>query len=160
MKPNDLSPKRTPTSTSSSAAPLANKEHDTEKGDQSIPPQSDDPNLQSIMNGISVRKQPGDQESVFIVGYESHDDSMNPHNWSKSSRIFATILIALIAFMVGWASSIDSAALKQAAEEFGVSEVAESLATGLYLVGFGVGAFFAGPFSETVGRNPVYIVTM
>jgi len=31
---------------------------------------------------------------------------------------------------------------------------------GLYLIGFGCGALFAGPFSETVGRNPVYIVTM
>lgn len=31
---------------------------------------------------------------------------------------------------------------------------------GLFLIGFGFGAFFAGPISETVGRNPVYIVTL
>jgi MFS family permease len=30
----------------------------------------------------------------------------------------------------------------------------------LYLIGFGCGALFAGPFSETFGRNPVYIVTL
>lgn len=36
----------------------------------------------------------------------------------------------------------------------------ESMATGLFLVGFGCGALFAGPISETVGRNPVYIATM
>ena len=36
----------------------------------------------------------------------------------------------------------------------------ESLATGLFLIGFGVGALFAGPVSETVGRNPVYIATL
>lgn len=48
----------------------------------------------------------------------------------------------------------------QATKEFGVSDVTESLATGLFLVGFGVGALFAGPLSETVGRNPVYIVTL
>jgi MFS family permease len=29
------------------------------------------------------------------------------------------------------------------------------MATGLFLIGFGVGALFAGPFSETLGRNPV-----
>jgi multidrug resistance protein len=68
--------------------------------------------------------------------------------------------IASIGWVVGFASSIDSAALKQAAEEFGVSEVAESLATGLFLIGFGSGALFAGPISETVGRNPVYIITL
>jgi len=38
--------------------------------------------------------------------------------------------------------------------------VAESLATGLFLIGFGAGALFAGPISETVGRNPVYITTL
>lgn len=28
------------------------------------------------------------------------------------------------------------------------------------MIGFGIGAFVSGPFSETFGRNPVYIVTM
>jgi MFS family permease len=31
---------------------------------------------------------------------------------------------------------------------------------GLFLIRFGCGALFAGPFSETFGRNPVYIVTL
>jgi hypothetical protein len=99
-------------------------------------------------------------ETVFVVGYESANDPMNPHNWSYASRISATLLIASIGFVVGFASSVDSAALKQASEEFGVSEVTEALATGLFLMGFGTGALFAGPISETVGRNPVYIVTL
>ena len=30
----------------------------------------------------------------------------------------------------------------------------------MFLIGFGVGALFAGPISETVGRNPVYIGTL
>jgi multidrug resistance protein len=101
-----------------------------------------------------------DRETVFVVNYESEKDSMNPHNWSYAKRIGATIMIASIGFIVGFASSIDSAALPQAAAEFGVSEVVESLSTCLFLVGFGVGALFAGPISETVGRNPVYIVTL
>ena len=32
--------------------------------------------------------------------------------------------------------------------------------TGIFLIGFGVGSLFAGPISETVGRNPVYIATL
>jgi len=48
----------------------------------------------------------------------------------------------------------------QAAVDFGVSEVTESLATGLFLIGFGAGGLFAGPISETIGRNPVYIATL
>ncbi|TVY18253.1 putative efflux pump kojT [Lachnellula arida] len=111
----------------------------------------------------STKANPGEKEereTVFVVGYESEKDDMNPHNWGYGTRIFATILIASIAFTVSFASSVDSAALPQAAEDFGVSEVVEILATGIFLVGFGFGALFAGPISETVGRNPVYIVTM
>ncbi|TVY81063.1 putative efflux pump kojT [Lachnellula suecica] len=101
-----------------------------------------------------------ERETVFVVGYESDQDPMNPHNWPYSTRILSTVMIAAIGFIVGFASSVDSAALTQAAADFGVSEVVESLATGLFLIGFGFGALFAGPISETVGRNPVYIVTM
>lgn len=104
-------------------------------------------------------KQP-EREIVFVVGYESEKDDMNPHNWSYWRRIRATMLIAAIAFIVGFASLVDSAALTQAVEDLGVSEVTESLTTGLFLVGFGFGALFAGPILETIGRNPVYIVTL
>ncbi|KAE8419683.1 major facilitator superfamily domain-containing protein [Aspergillus pseudocaelatus] len=62
--------------------------------------------------------------------------------------------------LVGWASSIDSTVIKQGQEAFGVSEVAESLATALFLFAFGFGSLVAAPFSETVGRNPVYIATL
>jgi MFS family permease len=102
----------------------------------------------------------GERETVFVVGYDCEQDTMNPRAWSNVTRVAATILIASIAFSVGFASSIDSAALAPAAAEFGVSEVVESLATGLFLVGFGFGALLAGPISETVGRNPVYVVSL
>lgn len=108
----------------------------------------------------NTNEQTSRRERVFVVGYESENDILNPHNWSYRTRIFATLTIAWIGFIVGFASAVDSAALTQAAKDFGVSEVTESLATGLFLVGFGFGALFAGPISETVGRNPVYIVTL
>lgn len=61
---------------------------------------------------------------------------------------------------MGAASGIDATVLPQAASSLGVSEVAESLATGLYLVGMGMGSLVAGPFSETFGRNAVYTGSM
>lgn len=119
--------------------------------------------LGTTLTGIDVRdrstKEGGDGK-VFVVGYESEKDIMNPHNWSTVTRIGATVNIASIGWIVGFASSVDSAALTQASADFGVSEVTESLATGLFLIGFGVGALFAGPVSETIGRNPVYIATL
>ncbi|KAI9869684.1 MAG: hypothetical protein M1830_005219, partial [Pleopsidium flavum] len=121
-------------------------------------------NLGTALTGINVRdrttREGGGKGRVFVVGYEGECDSMNPHNWSFTTRWAATFNIACIGAVVGFASSIDSAALVQAAADFGVSEVTESLATGLFLIGFGSGALFAGPISETIGRNPVYIATL
>lgn len=71
-----------------------------------------------------------------------------------------SITVASVGWIVGFASNIDSAALPQAAAEYGVSKVTESLGTGLFLIGFGCGALLAGPISETVGRNPVYTATL
>ncbi|KAI5367264.1 putative major facilitator superfamily, MFS transporter superfamily [Septoria linicola] len=119
--------------------------------------------LGAVLTGVEVRRRTtkeGGDGNVFVVGYEGPDDPNDPHNWPFWKRVRCTFLVAAIGCVVGLASAIDSSALPQAAEEFGVSEVVESMATGLFLIGFGLGALFAGPISETVGRNPVYIVTL
>ncbi|KAI8657011.1 MFS domain-containing protein [Fusarium sp. Ph1] len=97
---------------------------------------------------------------IFIVSWDGPDDPLNPRNWSVIKRVMVTLQVGLISTAVGAASGIDATALPQAAKEFGVSDVVESLATGLYLIGIGVGSLFAGPFSETFGRNAVYIGSM
>lgn len=119
--------------------------------------------LGNVLTGINVRKRStkeGGDGNVFVVGYEGPNDPNDPHNWPLSRRIPCTFLVAGIGCVVGIASAIESSALKPAAEEFGVAEVVESMATGLFLIGFGAGSLFAGPISETVGRNPVYICTL
>jgi len=123
--------------------------------------------LGTAMTGVNVRsrqtqegKHEGQSAKVFVVDFQGSEDLLNPHNWSIGIRLWCTFLIAFIGFVVGVASSIDSSALPHAAREFHVAESVESMATGLYLVGFGVGALFAGPLSETLGRNPVYISTL
>jgi MFS family permease len=59
---------------------------------------------------------------------------------------------------MGAASSLDSAVIPQAAHDLGVSEVTESFgAIGSFLLGFGPGALVAGPFSEVLGRNQIYL---
>lgn len=101
-----------------------------------------------------------EQETVFVVGFESASDDQNPQNWSFLARSASTLLIASIGWTVGFASSVDSAAIPQAAADLGVSQIAESAATGLFLIGIAWGAMVAGPISEAIGRNPVYIASM
>ena len=86
------------------------------------------------ITGVNVRDRTTHEGEkgglVFVVGYQGNDDPLNPHNWGVGIRIFSTVIIASIGFVVGVASAIDSSALPHAAAEFHVSEVVESLATG------------------------------
>ena len=98
-----------------------------------------------------------------------------------------TILVSLIAFAVTAASAIDACGVKEYSDYFGIAEVVGSLATGkmtfsallpnhlspipekthaeilltkgLFLIGFACGSLLSGPFSETFGRNAIYLTT-
>ena len=102
-------------------------------------------NLGHSLTGVNVRSRTtkeGRHEKagkVFVVGYVDEHDPLDPHNWSGMKRMMITFLVAFIGLIVGFASSVDSAVIQQARQEFGVSEVTESVATGIYLVGFGCG---------------------
>lgn len=89
--------------------------------------------LGRMLTGIKIRKREeseGGEGNVFIVDYQGEKDPMNPHNWGWGIRLWVTFMVASIGFVVGVASSIDSIAIQPAAQDFGISEVAESLATG------------------------------
>ncbi|OKL61503.1 hypothetical protein UA08_03402 [Talaromyces atroroseus] len=121
--------------------------------------------LGHAMSGITVRQRTTreggpESESVFVVSWESEEDPLNPKNWGFAKRMVLTSIISLVGGIVGFAGAIDSAVIPEAAAEFGVREIIEALATGLFLIGFGFGGLAAGPLSETVGRNPIYIITM
>lgn len=115
------------------------------------------------LTGVHARERTtheGKGKQVFVVGWEGPDDPLNPRNWSIAKKIGCTLQISLIAVTVGAASGIDATMLPQAAADLGVSETAESLDTGIYLIGMGLGSLVAGPFSETFGRNYVYTASM
>ncbi|KAK7546616.1 major facilitator superfamily transporter, partial [Phyllosticta citricarpa] len=113
------------------------------------------------LTGIHARDRrthEGAGGKVFVVGWEGELDPIWPRNWSHFKRTAVTLQISAIAFVVTAASAIDSTILPQAAEEFGVAEVIfTDVSKGIYLVGFGLGSLIAGPFSETFGRNAVYM---
>ncbi|KAH8427343.1 MFS transporter [Aspergillus melleus] len=95
-----------------------------------------------------------------VVEWEEYDAHLNPRQYNAWRKSAMTLLVSLIGLSCTAASAIDSAGVPQYSEYWGVSTVVGSLTTGLFMIGFGIGSFISGPFSETFGRNIVYIVTM
>jgi hypothetical protein len=125
-------------------------------GDFRSPGKSTDGEPFTRIPGITL-KEDGNSELYYQVDWTGPDDPFNPKQWSTFHRIGATLLFCLVAFVATLASSIDSAVLIRASADFGVSEVTESLATALFLIGFGLGALLLSPLSELIGRWPVYL---
>ena len=89
--------------------------------------------LGHALTGVHVRERrshAGPGSLVFVVDWESPEDPLCPRNWTTWRRVGVTMQISVIAFFLTAASSIDATVLPQAARDFHVSEVAESLATG------------------------------
>lgn len=97
--------------------------------------------------------------SHIIVEWEGPTDPLNPRNWSMSWRIWIFAVVWINVFAVDWAAGADSQASDTISKVFHVSKEAETLSPAMYTFGVAIGALFAGPISETVGRNPIYIVS-
>lgn len=95
----------------------------------------------------------------FLVEWSGPDDPLSPRNWSQARRAAVFLIVWINVFAVDWAASADSQANARIAREFHVSEEAETLSPTLYTFGIALGALFAGPLAETVGRTPIYVFT-
>lgn len=113
------------------------------------------------VNGLAAPLKVGEErgeEDLIIVNLDGPSDPLNPQTWSTARKWTYTFLIGATGFIVSGAAAFDTPATPQAAEYFGVSQEIALLATTLYMIALGLGSMVSAPFSETVGRNPVYIV--
>jgi hypothetical protein len=102
--------------------------------------------------GITLKKD-DNKELYYQVDWTGPDDSFNPKTWSTLRRIGSTLIVCLVAFVATLSSAIDSAVVTDTMAEFHVSDVAASLTTAIFLIGFGIGS----PLSVLLGRYPVYL---
>lgn len=101
----------------------------------------------------------GGGEDVLYVERSGGDDPLDPKNWPLSSRLKTTAIIILLIITQAWAGATEALSNEQARFEFGISATAEDLSLAMYLFGVGSGSLFYGPLSNTIGRNPTYLVS-
>ncbi|CAG8950600.1 hypothetical protein HYFRA_00002809 [Hymenoscyphus fraxineus] len=109
--------------------------------------------------GVPVDPEKG--EDVTIVTWYGEDDPDNPLNWSTVKKAFIAFLICLLTFTVNLGGGIFTSGSSQYAAQFGVSEVAATLALCVYTAGDGFGTMVWSPLSENchIGRTLVYAWT-
>lgn len=117
-----------------------------------------DSSSRSTITALGEKQQVTHDQDI-IVGWEGPSDSLNPRNWTLTRRCFVFAILWINVFAVDWASAADGQTAARIAKVFHVSEEAEALSPSLYTFGLAVGSLFAGPTSETFGRNPVYVVS-
>jgi MFS family permease len=114
----------------------------------------------TLVPGVSVQRA-HDGVVFFQVDWESETDPETPRNWSVRKRLGTTLLLDAVAMVVTVASAIEAAVGPQIAQDFGVSAQMQAFSgTGIFLIGFGIGALLAAPFSEILGRYLVYMVSL
>lgn len=115
----------------------------------------------SNAESLPAQADVGKREDVsFPVNFDSSSDPLNAQSWSKTRKWTYTFLIGATGFIVSGAAAFDTSVTPQAAESFDVSEEVALLSTTLYMVALGLGSLVSAAFSETVGRNPIYIICM
>lgn len=122
--PSPLDPNKSPTLDETA-------DTDAEAGGGAL---SDDQDITRTLTGVVVvhghKIKPNGP--IFVVSWHGPDDPSNPRTWSTFRRAVITVEVGLISAVMMIASSITSVVLPQAADDFGVSKVVESLATGIY----------------------------
>ncbi|KAJ4005639.1 hypothetical protein NW752_002475 [Fusarium irregulare] len=127
---------------------LSSIEAPTYKSRNSLPLSSDD----------QVSRQNSPDDEAFKVRSTGEDDPLNPKNWPLATRSRNIFIICFLVFTQCWSGAADSIGNEMASKDLHVSQVAENVSTAVFLFGVGTGALFAGPLSETVGRNPTYLI--
>ncbi|KAL2022166.1 hypothetical protein VTK56DRAFT_5995 [Thermocarpiscus australiensis] len=109
-------------------------------------------------SNLSSAPHPSSEDGKTNIKTTGEDDPIDPRNWPLLDRCKNIAILSFLIFVQGWAGAAESMANSTVSREMGVSQVAENLSTAMYLFGIGAGALVAGPISETVGRNPTYLV--
>lgn len=147
---------------------IAHRSVDSADADSDSPPGANDEDkanqpgqtdTKSASAAQDANKEAEDDDRIWVRLDDEENDPLNPKNWSLRSRTKNIAVLSLLIFVQAWAGGAESMANTKASAQFRVSKVAENLSTSMYLFGIGSGALLAGPLSETVGRNPTYLLS-
>jgi hypothetical protein len=100
----------------------------------------------------------GTAAEPYVIDF-LQNDTVDPLNMSMARKWTITVLQAMSALVVTFASSIYASSIFDIKRHFDVSEEVATLGLALYVLGFALGPLIWGPLSELYGRRPIYIIS-
>jgi Major Facilitator Superfamily len=100
----------------------------------------------------------GTADDPYIIDY-LQNDSQDPMNISMPRKWAITILQAMSALVVTFASSVYASGIEDVEQYFHVSGEVATLGLSLFVLGFALGPLIWGPLSELYGRWSIYVIT-
>ena len=111
----------------------------------------------ALLAGVKVLHTDDNEDGVVFVVNWKENDSNDPQHWPLARKWLAMVTYCVIGIAMTLPTSVEGPAQHAFDAYYGVGPLAGSMTTGIFLIGIGVGSLFAGPFSETFGRNVVYL---
>ena len=110
----------------------------------------------ALFPGVEALITDEGKKCVALVVKWKEDDPSDPQHWPLTRKWVATVTCCVIGIAMTLPTSVEAPAQNAFNAYYGVDPTAGSMTTGIFLIGIGVGSLFAGPFSETFGRNVIY----
>ncbi|KAI7773713.1 hypothetical protein LA080_010033 [Diaporthe eres] len=98
-------------------------------------------------------------QDIYTAEFEENDP-LHPYSWSRSAKLFASILVCLGTYIVSFTSAVFAPATLAASNDLGVSREVGTLGTTLYVLGFAAGPVVWAPSSELWGRRWPLTISM
>ncbi|ETS61526.1 hypothetical protein PaG_04274 [Moesziomyces aphidis] len=128
--------------------------HTQTDASQAPPPAQDAHKSMAAASTPMLPLTPAEVEAITLEGSE------DSRHWSHAKKWGTTLIISLMGFISPLGSSILVPGNGFVDHSFSLgSRTLSVLPVSLFVMGLGVGPFILAPCSETVGRQPVYVVT-
>jgi multidrug resistance protein len=115
-----------------------------------------DHQLERRPDSVPTRGEP--QPINPVCDWNGPDDPENPRNFSVCMRLFGTLTVTSLAFVVAFAGGIYAPAQNVLMESWGCNYETAVLPLSLYNLGLSLGPIVGAPLSERYGRKAVYVV--
>ncbi|TVY41892.1 Polyamine transporter [Lachnellula subtilissima] len=94
------------------------------------------------------------------MDWDGPDDVDNPHTWSPSKKMYHVLVPAILGFVVSLGTSLYPPSVNSIAHHFHTSNEVSLIGFTTFVLGLGFGPVLGSPASETLGRRPVYLITI